>query len=107
MEKSRFQRFEVREVNRSQIRGAEYNPRKITTYARELLRKKIEEVGLVEPLIWNEVTGNLVGGHQRISILDELEQRDDYTLSVSVIRVPLNTEKELNVFLNNRFAQGA
>jgi hypothetical protein len=63
-------------------------------------------VGLVESLIWNRRTGNLVGGHQRISILDELEGSQDYSLDVSVIDVPPAKEKALNVALNNTSMQG-
>lgn len=65
--------------------------------------------------MWNERTGNLVGGHQRLGILDEME-RDagrpmvngvpEYYVGVSVVRMTSKQEKALNIFLNNSAAQG-
>lgn len=56
--------------------------------------------------MWNRRTGNLVGGHQRLSLLDELEGTDDYRLTVSRIDVDDAQERALNVVLNNPEAQG-
>lgn len=64
------------------------------------------KVGLVEALVWNKQTGNLVGGHQRIGIMDDLEGTADYLMDVCVIDVDLAREKEINVFLNNTAAMG-
>jgi len=52
---------------------------------------------LVEPLVWNERTGNLVGGHQRLKILIE---RGDLTVPVVVVNLDQNDEKALNLALN-------
>lgn len=60
----------------------------------------------MEPLVWNQKTGNLVSGHQRLSILDELEGSENYTVAVAVVDLSEKREKELNVFLNNTGAQG-
>jgi hypothetical protein len=103
---TRFQTFEVLEVGREQLKGAPYNPRRITDEARARLKAKIQKVGLVTPLVWNRRTGHLVGGHQRLSILDELEGRKDYRLRVSVVDVDEREERALNVFLNNQASQG-
>lgn len=59
------------------------------------------KVGLVQPLVWNRRTGNLVGGHQRLSQLDALEGTRDYRLTVAVVDVDEVRERELNVLLNN------
>ena len=98
----------VRRVSRSQINPAKYNPRTISDYGRKQLADSLKKFGLVEPLVWNETTGNLCGGHQRLSILDKQMGFPgvDYTLEVSVVTLPLRKEKELNVWLNNRAAQG-
>lgn len=110
MRKSKHQTFIVEQMKRSDIHLADYNPRIINDYARRELKKKIKKVGLVEPLIINRRTGHLVSGHQRISILDQLENykpgESDYSLDISVIDVDEKTEKELNVFLNNPSTQG-
>ena len=79
---TRFQSFVVEEVGRELLKNAPYNPRRITDDARARLKAKIEKVGLVTPLVWNRRTGNLVGGHQRLSILDELEARQDYRKAI-------------------------
>jgi ParB-like chromosome segregation protein Spo0J len=104
--KSRFQKFATKTIPRTRLKGAPYNPRVIDEKARARLKKGLEEKGLVEPIVWNEQTGNIVGGHQRIEQLDALEGSKDYTLTVAVINVPEKEEKELNVLLNNPSAQG-
>ena len=88
------------------LKGAPYNPRKIDKYARKLLRDELQKVGCVEALVWNQTTGNLVSGHQRLDILDELEGGRDYLVGVTVVQVSEKRERELNVFLNNYAAQG-
>lgn len=108
--KTGTQRFEYREISRTQINPAPYNPRAISEYARKQLRSSLDRFGLVEPLVWNETTSNLVSGHQRLSLVDEREgwpdKVADYRIGVSVIRMSLKREKELNVWLNNASAQG-
>jgi ParB-like chromosome segregation protein Spo0J len=101
-----FQKFVVEEIHRSQIKNAPYNPRQISDDSRRKLRDQLGKVGLVQPICWNRTTGHIVGGHQRIAALDELERSADYTMSVAVVEVDLKVEKELNVFLNNTNAQG-
>jgi hypothetical protein len=104
---SQFQKFEILTIDRSNILNAPYNPRIIDPSAKAKLRKSLATDGLVETLVWNKRTGNLVSGHQRIALLDELEQSQDYALTVSAIDVTLKKEKQINVFLNNTKAQGS
>lgn len=94
------------DIRREQIKSAPYNPRIIGELARKKLKKAIKENGMVMPIVWNKTTGHCVGGHQRLSVLDELHGGVDYTLTVSCIEVSLKKEKELNVFLNNQNAMG-
>ena len=103
---SRFQKGETRIIHRSEVHGADYNPRVIDDAARKRLMKAIKQDGLIGPLVWNERTGNLVSGHQRLGILDQLEKSQDYALSVTVIDVDERKEKELNVKFNNPSMQG-
>lgn len=98
---TKHQSFEIRDIHRSQIQNAPYNPRKINDYQRSGLKRNLKKVGLLQPLIWNELTGNMVSGHQRLSILDELERSEDYTLTVAVVNLDPTTEKEQNIFLNS------
>lgn len=103
---SKFQKFDAVTINREQIKNAPYNPRKIGDKEQKALRKSLKTFGLVETLVWNERTGNLVGGHQRLSQLDVLEKSNQYQLTVAKIDVDLKTEKELNIALNNSSMQG-
>jgi ParB-like chromosome segregation protein Spo0J len=85
---------------------APYNPRielKKTDPRYRKLRRSIQDFGLVEPLVWNERTGHVVGGHQRLNILRELNAAE---AEVSVVDLPPEREKTLNLILNNREAQG-
>jgi len=90
----------IQTVPISQIERARYNPRKWLKPgdpAYDQLRKGIETFGLVEPLVWNKRTGNLVGGHQRLSVLEE---RGDTEVEVSVVDLAPRDEKALNLALN-------
>lgn len=106
MAKSKYENFEVRTISRSQIKNAAYNPRYIDEKAKKRLGAAIKENGLVSALTWNQRTGNLVGGHQRLSQLDALEKNGDYDLTVCVVDVDERQEAKLNVQLNNPSMQG-
>lgn len=106
MAKSKYENFEMRTISRSQIKNAEYNPRFIGEKEKKRLRAAIKENGLVSALTWNQRTGNLVGGHQRLSQLDALEKNGNYDLTVCVIDVDERQEAKLNVQLNNPSMQG-
>ncbi len=103
---SKFEKFQLVEVNRDQIKAAPYNPRQMTDKAKKNLRSHIKRVGLVEPLVWNVRTGNLVGGHQRLGQLDVLEGNRQYKLHVAQVDLDEMAEKELNIALNNPENQG-
>ncbi len=98
--------LEVRELAIESLTPAAYNPRRPlspTGPAYRNLKRSLEEFGLVEPLVWNETTGRVVGGHARLRILRELGYT---TVAVSVVRLTEAREKALNVVLNNQEAQG-
>ena len=92
------------EIMRSQIRLANYNPRIIDEDGKRQLKRSIKKYGIVGGIVVNSATDNtIVGGHQKISILDELNKypEKDYSLKVEIISVDEKTEKELNITLNN------
>lgn len=94
--------MELRKVAVEELKRADYNPRvelKKGMPGYEKLARSLKEFDLVQPLVWNEQTGNLVGGHQRLSIL-----KDQGVEAVDVVVVSLSLEKEksLNVVLNNQ-----
>lgn len=84
------------------IKPAKYNPREILRPGDdeyESLKNSLEEFGLSDPLVWNEATGNLVGGHQRFTIL--VEEFHATEISCSVVNIK-DTKREmaLNLALN-------
>lgn len=105
---NKYEAFRIKKVHRRKVKGAEYNPRRIKESARKRLKAFIKSpvFGLLEPLMWNEVTGNLVSGHQRLVILDALHRSDDYYMTMSVVRLNKKDEIQANVFMNNKSAQG-
>jgi len=98
--------MEVRMLPIRKLRPASYNPRLALqpggpAYIK--LERSLHEFGLVEPLIWNERTGHVVGGHARLRILKEMGITE---VPVSVVRLSPARERALNVILNNQEAQG-
>lgn len=112
MKKSRIKQPESREIQRSEINFANYNPRKIAPDARKKLKANLKRVGILGGIVWNEVTGNLVSGHQRVSVIDEVNKYNpvtkdnDYAIRVEVVQMDEKIEKEQNIFMNNRSVQG-
>ena len=107
---SKYQKGEERLILRSQITEAPYNPRVIGEGAEKRLRANIKRMGLLGTLLWNEATGNLVSGHQRLKSLDHLEgypgKKSDYEVRVTAVSLTDKEEKEANVFMNNPSVQG-
>jgi DNA modification methylase len=90
----------VQKIRVSEINPAKYNPRKDLKPgdpAYEKLKRSMTEFGYVEPIIWNEETGNIVGGHQRYKILLEEGHTE---VECVVVMLPADKEKALNVALN-------
>ena len=96
-------------IKRSQIQNAPYNPRKISKKERDNLYRLLDAHKLVEDLIWNARTGNLVSGHQRLTWVD-LKAREknlkDFSLKINQIDVDEKEEKEINIGMNNEAAMG-
>jgi hypothetical protein len=106
VKRSRFQKFEVVEMNRSQIKTAPYNPRRIDPEARKNLIRSLKNHGMIETLVYNKVTGNLVSGHQRLSVLDDLHEGKDYKMQFAVVEMTEVEEMQANIAMNNQFMQG-
>lgn len=83
------------------INAAAYNPRidlQPGDPEYEQLRRSIESFGYVQPIVWNERTGNMVGGHQRYKIL--VHELGHTELEVSVVDLDDQQERLLNLALN-------
>lgn len=79
---------------------AEYNPRKDLKPGDpeyDKLKRSVEEFGYVEPIIWNRATGHVVGGHQRLKVLQDLGLDE---VECVVIDMDQEREKALNIALN-------
>ena len=94
-------KIETRKI--ADLKPAGYNPRRISDQALAGLTESIKRFGLVEPIIVNERTGHVVGGHQRLKALVKLKQKDT---QVVVVDVDEAEEKVMNLSLNNPFIQG-
>ncbi len=97
--------LEIRTMPLAVLKPAPYNPRRVLSPdspAYQKLKASLTEFGLVEPLVWNELTGHVVGGHARLRILEELGVTE---VAVSVLRLSDAREKALNIVLNNQEAQ--
>lgn len=82
------------------LKRAAYNPRKKLQEGDkeyEKIKRSIETFGSVEPLVWNERTGNLVGGHQRMTVMQDLGYTET---DVVVVDLDDAEEKQLNITLN-------
>lgn len=92
--------MDIRKIPVEQINPAPYNPRvdlQPGDPEYEKLKRSIKEFGYIDPIIWNERTGNMVGGHQRYKILMEENPSE---IVVSVVDLDDTQEKALNVALN-------
>jgi hypothetical protein len=94
-------RTEVKKL--ADLKPADYNPRTITDKALKGLGHSIDRFGLVEPIVWNETTGHIVGGHQRFKILTK---RGVTETEVVVVNLEDSEEKALNLALNNPKTRG-
>jgi ParB-like chromosome segregation protein Spo0J len=90
----------IQKISVDKLNPAEYNPRKDLKPGDkeyEKLKRSIEEFGYVEPVIWNQKTGNVVGGHQRLKVLLDLGQTE---IDCVVVDLDPQREKALNLALN-------
>lgn len=90
----------IRKVPVLEINPAVYNPRvdlKPNDPDYKKLENSIDTFGYIDPIIWNERTGNLVGGHQRFKILIAQGLKE---IEASVVSLSLEQEKLLNLTLN-------
>lgn len=86
--------------NLSELIPADYNPRKDLQPGDdeyERLKNSIDKFGYVEPIIWNKLTGRVVGGHQRLKVLKDLGEAQAECV---IVELDEDNEKALNIALN-------
>ena len=82
------------------VRPADYNPRVALRPGDpdyEKLKASVSDLGLIDPLVWNETTGNLVGGHQRLQVCIDTGISE---VPVFVVHLSEEKEKQANAALN-------
>lgn len=92
--------MQIRKIPADKLSPSAYNPRKDLQPGDpeyEKLLRSVEEFGYVEPIIWNERTGSIVGGHQRFKVLRQLGFAE---IDCVVVDMDEAREKALNVALN-------
>ncbi|WP_457635827.1 hypothetical protein [Persephonella sp.] len=82
----------------SELKPADYNPRKLNNEQYQNLRKSIEKFDQVDPVIIN-TNGTIIGGHQRIQIYLDLGI-DEIDVRIPDRKLTKKEEKELNIRLN-------
>jgi len=88
----------ITRMSLTELKPAPHNPRTISDAALKGLRASIRRFGLVEPIVWNKRSGQVVGGHQRIKAL-QAEGVD--VADVVIVDLDETDEKALNLALNN------
>lgn len=90
----------IEKIHVEKLLPAKYNPRKDLQPGDpefEKLKRSITEFGYVEPIIWNKRTGVVIGGHQRLKVLQHLGYTE---VDCVVLDIDEQKEKALNVALN-------
>ena len=90
----------IEKKNVTELLPADYNPRKDLRPGDpeyEKLKRSIEQFGYVEPVIWNSTTGRVIGGHQRLKVLQDMGMTE---VDCVVVELDEEHEKALNVALN-------
>ena len=89
----------LKKIKLSEIKGASYNPRKISNEALGRLTKSLAELGDLQPITVNVRTGNtIIGGHQRFKIYQAMGREE---IDVWLVDLSEEKEKAANLALNN------
>lgn len=92
--------MKIEKIKVGQLLPADYNPRKDLKPGDaeyEKLKRSIEQFGYIEPVIWNQTTGHIVGGHQRLKVLQDMGITE---VECVVVELAEEKEKALNIALN-------
>ena len=74
-EEQPFREAEYRVIKMKDMHQAPYNPRydlQQGDIKYENLKLSVIKNGMIQPIVWNRITGNIVGGNQRFKILQQL-----------------------------------
>ena len=89
--------MKIEKIKINKLKPAEYNPRQITKSQFNQLKDSIAKFGLVDPIIINQNGNIVVGGHQRLKAMQQLNHTE---IECVVLDLTPEEEKELNIRLN-------
>jgi hypothetical protein len=87
----------------SDLNLAEYNPRVMTEKAQVALRASLNAFGLITPIIINQRSKRIIGGHQRVQQMIVMGETE---AEVDIVDLNEEDEKALNLILNSERARG-
>jgi ParB-like nuclease domain len=94
----------VREtVKLGDLNPAAYNPRRISKAALKGLAASLERFGLVQEIVVNRRNMTVIGGHQRLKVLEAKGIKD---VPVAFVELSDSEERALNIALNNQSIGG-
>lgn len=80
--------MEIETIKITDLKPAEYNPRRISDEDYQKLKNSISTFGLVDPIIVNLKNMHIVGGHQRYDVLlDEHMLDNDFLAELPMVRL--------------------
>lgn len=95
-----FKEAQYRQMAVNALLPADYNPRKDLQpgdRAFDALARSIDKYGMLQPIVWNEVTGHVVGGHQRLKVI---KAKGIAEIIVAVVHMTEQEEKAANLAMN-------
>jgi ParB/RepB/Spo0J family partition protein len=90
--------MKIEQIKASKLKPATYNPRQISTKQYKDLKNSITKFGLVDPIIVNKNGYVVIGGHQRLKVLNEMQ-------TDTIPCVVLNLSKEKAIELLNEITR--
>lgn len=83
------------------------NPRMIEKSSLKRLEKSLKEYGLVQPITINKLNNRVLGGHQRLFVMDKIQNGVDYLVPTCEIECEDRAaELKINLLLNNQEMSG-
>lgn len=91
----------IKKVDVKKMKASTYNPRKDLKESDSeyiAIKNSLDTFGMLSPIVWNEKTGNIIGGHQRYKILCSQGATE---IECVVVNFDDEKEKACNIALNS------
>jgi len=97
-------KWQIQEVLLADVKELPDNPRTIDEGEMSGLSASIARFGYVEPIVWNERSGHVIGGNQRYAVLLRAGVKK---AKMVVVNLPPEEESAASLTLNNPAIEGA